>query len=103
MLQRLGTAAASCDALRRRHAGADRARHAGAAETAIAERILGEILLVIVLGEVELRRVEDLGRDRAIALAGQRLAKHRLRVFGGLLLRRRGRVNAGAILWADVV
>ena len=44
--------------------GADRAAHAGAAETAIAHRILGEVLLMVVLGEIERRRVEDLGRDR---------------------------------------
>ena len=36
-----------------RHTNTDRARHAGAAEAAIARRILGEVLLVIVLGEVE--------------------------------------------------
>src|ERR1700682_4647839 len=34
-------------------AGADGARHAGAAKPAIAGRILGQILLVIVLGEIE--------------------------------------------------
>ena len=45
-------------------ADADRAAEARAAETAIAVRHLGQVLLVIVLGEVELRRVDDLGRDR---------------------------------------
>ena len=35
------------------HADADRARHAGAAQSAIARRLLGEILLMIVLGEIE--------------------------------------------------
>ena len=34
-------------------ADADRAGHAGAAEPAIAGRILGQILLVIVFGEIE--------------------------------------------------
>src|SRR5207245_933407 len=46
---------------------AGRTGDAGAAETAVAAWILGEILLVIVLGVVELWRVENLGRDRAVA------------------------------------
>src|SRR6185312_8011827 len=33
-----------------RDADADRARHAGTAQTAIARRVLGEVLLMIVLG-----------------------------------------------------
>src|SRR6478736_5982696 len=60
-------------------AGSDRAGHAGTAEPAIAERVLGEILLVIVLGEIEFRRL------------------------GGLLLLRREGVDAGTVLRADVV
>src|SRR5690349_5658319 len=36
-----------------RDAGADRAGHAGAAEPAIAGRILGQILLMVILGEVK--------------------------------------------------
>src|ERR1700721_2765145 len=34
-------------------AGADRTRHAGATKSAIAGRVLGQILLVIVFGEIE--------------------------------------------------
>ena len=34
---------------------------------AIAPRVLREVLLVVLLGEVELRRLADLGRDRAVA------------------------------------
>ena len=49
------------------HADPDRAGHAGAAEAAIAARILGEILLVIVLGEIERSGLGDLGGDRARA------------------------------------
>src|SRR5690349_2952631 len=45
------------------YAGADLAGDAGPAEPAIAVRILGEILLVVVLGEIELGRVLDLGGD----------------------------------------
>src|ERR1700722_9569905 len=55
------------------HAGSDLASHAGAAEAAIAVRILRQILLVVILGEVEGRRVADLGRDRAQAFGRQRL------------------------------
>src|SRR4051794_30629992 len=87
----------------RRDAGADRARHTGAAEPAIAGRIFRQILLVIVLGEIELRRLDDLGGDLAIAFGRQRLAERSLGFLGRLLLRRGGRVDAGAILGADVV
>src|SRR5688572_23335486 len=38
-------------------AGTDRAAHAGAAEAAITPRILRQILLVIILSEIERRRV----------------------------------------------
>src|SRR5437667_2817837 len=65
---------------------ADRAAHAGAAEAAIAHRVLGQILLVIVLGEIEWRRVQDLGRDRVEALRLELLLVHRLRGLGGLAL-----------------
>src|SRR6185369_10263212 len=62
------------------HAHTDRAAHAGATETAIAHRVLGEVLLVIVLGIIEDRRVEDLGGDRvAHAVLGERVLEHRLR------------------------
>src|SRR5262245_63126196 len=87
----------------RRDAGADLAGDAGAAEPAIAHRILGEILLVVVLGEIELRRVEDLGRDRTVAFRRKRLLVLGLRLLGGFALGWRGDVDAGAILRADVV
>src|SRR5687767_10506464 len=41
-------------------------RHPASAQAAIASRILLQILLVIVLGVVELRRVLDLRRDRTV-------------------------------------
>src|SRR5262245_66417294 len=46
-----------------RDSGTDRAAHAGAAEPAIAARVLRQILLMIVLGEIQRRRIEDLGGD----------------------------------------
>src|SRR4051794_40914079 len=81
----------------------DRARHTGAAKPAIAHRVLGEILLVVVLGEVEWRRIDNLRGDRSEALAGQRLAVHRLGFLGGHPLRRRRGVDAGTVLSAYVV
>src|SRR5207245_9616684 len=50
---------------------ADRAGQRGAAEPAVPEGILREVLLVIVLSEVELRGVQDLGGDAAVAGAVQ--------------------------------
>src|SRR3989442_299145 len=50
---------------------ADRAGQPGAAEPAVPEGILREVLLVIVLSEVELRGVQDLGGDAAVAGAVQ--------------------------------
>ena len=42
---------------------------AGAARPAITVRILGEILLVIILGEIERRRGFDFGGDRTMAIS----------------------------------
>src|SRR5690606_12675629 len=50
------------------HVQPDRAAHAGAADAAVAVRVLGQVLLVVVLGVVERRRREqDLGGDVAVA------------------------------------
>src|SRR5664279_711305 len=54
-------------------AGADRTRHPGAAKSAIAGRILGQILLMIVLGEIEFAGRCNLRGDGAEALCRQRL------------------------------
>src|SRR5450759_1329980 len=90
-------------ALRQLGASADRAGHAGTAKPAIAERIFGQILLVVILGEVELARIKDLGGDRAVALGLDRLLIQRLRRLGGLALFGREGVDAGTVLSADVV
>src|SRR5690349_12659504 len=84
-------------------AGTDLAGNAGAAEAAIAAGILGEVLLMIVLGEIELRRVLDLRRDGRIALGADRCLIGLPRSFGGAPLRRRRGVDSRAILRADVV
>src|SRR5207237_3615599 len=84
-------------------ADADRARHAGAAQSAIARRVLGEILLMIVLCEIEFGRWRDLGGDGAEALRRQRLLVRRLRRVGGLALRVAEGVDRRAILGADIV
>src|SRR5581483_3847399 len=87
----------------RRDAGADLAGNAGAAEPAIAARIFREILLVVVIGEIELRCREDFRRDCAVAFRFQCGLILLLRFFGGLPLRVVEGVDAGAVLRADVV
>src|SRR5689334_17431131 len=89
--------------LSRLHADADRAAHAGAAEAAVAAGILGEILLVIVLGVVERRRIEDLGGDGAKTLLAELALEHGARGLGLGLLVGRESVDAGAVLRADIV
>src|SRR5262249_1411459 len=66
--QHCGSELSGRRALRQLGAGADGARHARAAEPAIAVWILRQVLLVIILGEIELRRIDDLGGDRTEAL-----------------------------------
>src|SRR5450432_1382460 len=56
----------------RRFAGdAHGAAHARAAQAAVAVGILREVLLVVVLGEVELGRGCELGRDGAVTIGGE--------------------------------
>src|ERR1700733_3766402 len=83
-------------------ARADRAAHAGAAVAAIAVRILGQILLMIILGEEERRGIADFRRDRAHVLGFERFGIGGFRRLGGGALRRREHINAGAVLGADV-
>src|SRR5207245_11628512 len=82
---------------------AGRARAARAARPAIAARVLGEILLVVLLGVVELGRVDDLGGDATVA----RLREHALiGVARGLRkppLLGRIDVDPRTVLRADVV
>src|SRR5882757_3709160 len=80
------------------HAGPDRARHAGATQPAIAGRILGEILLMIIFGEIEFAGWRDLGGDGAQSLCRERLLIGRLRRDGTLALRLAERVDRRAIL-----
>src|SRR5690242_2827071 len=76
---------------------------AGAGQAAVAARVLGQVLLVVVLGEIERRLVGDLGGDGAVAGPGQlgleQLARlQRLFALGG-----RRRVDGAAVLRSDVV
>src|SRR5438105_12285579 len=80
-----------------------RAGDAGAAEPAIAERVLRQILLVIILGEIEGRRIADLGGDRAVSCRTELLLKAFARSFGGAALFRRVGVDRRPILRADIV
>src|ERR1700679_2140051 len=56
-----------------RDARGKRAGHAGPAQSAVACRILGQILLVIILGEIERTCRRDFGRDGVEALGRKRL------------------------------
>src|SRR3989475_110795 len=82
---------------------ADRTRDAGAAEAAVAVGILREILLVVLLRVVELRRGQNLRRDRTVAHSGEplliRITRSLRRAFLILVVV----VDAGAVLRADVV
>src|SRR5215204_7717295 len=81
----------------------DRARHARPAQPAVAVRHLGEVLLVVVLGVVEVARGRDLRRDLAVARAREALAEdggRRLRRLALLLVEP---VDRRAVLGADVV
>ena len=75
-------------------AGADRAGDARAAEPAVAVRVRLEVLLVVVLGVVERPRLDDLGRDRAVAGARELLLEHVARGERGVALRLRRPVDA---------
>src|SRR6185295_10876188 len=76
--------------------------NATAADAAVPARILGEILLVIFLGVVELRRLGDLRGDvRAMHLRERRLVAAPA-LLGLALLRVRGPVDSRAVLGAHV-
>src|SRR3984957_11912219 len=84
-------------------AGADRTRPPGAAEPAIAGRVLGQILLMIVLGEIELAGRPDLRGDGAETFCLQRLLVGDPRCVSGFALGIAGGVDRGTILGSDVV
>src|SRR6266478_3083673 len=84
-------------------ARADRTRHTGAAKSAIAGRILGEILLMIILGEIEFAGRRDLRGDGAEALCSQRLLIGGSGRIRGFALRVIERVDRGTILRPDVI
>ncbi len=50
---------------------ADRATHPGSTQSAITSRILGEILLMVVLGEVIIIKRQNFGGDRAVTRVAQ--------------------------------
>src|SRR6266478_9867353 len=50
----------------------------------VAARVFGEILLVVIFGEIKFRGPRNLRRDRPLELAG--LVPLRLHALGGLLL-----------------
>src|SRR3974390_2120007 len=84
-------------------ADTDRTGHAGAAEPAIAGRILRQVLLMVVLGEIKLPGRPDLGGDRTKSLCRQRRLVGRFRGLRGFALRLIEPVDRAAILSADIV
>src|SRR5262249_53158376 len=80
------TIASSLGRLRHPIGDADRTAHAGAAEAAIAHRVLRQILLVVVLGKIECRRIENFGGDRTEAPRLELLVVHRFRRLRGATL-----------------
>src|SRR5262245_44057005 len=81
----------------------DRATHAGAVEAAVAPWILREVLLVVLLCIVKLRRVANLGRDRAEPGAGKSRLIELARRLGGFALCGRGAVDRGTVLCTEIV
>src|SRR3990172_13214964 len=86
-----------------RDPGRDGAGDARPSVPAVAVRDLGQILLVIVLGEVEFGRGQDLGRDGAEACRPEPRLVVGLRSLGGRALRLGERVDARPVLRADVI
>src|SRR5579885_875460 len=82
---------------------ADGTGDAGAAEAAVAVRILREVLLVVVLGVVERPGLRDLGGDLAVARFRELLLEHRARRLRHLPLRLAAPVDSGAVLRAEIV
>src|SRR6185369_6787030 len=77
-------------------------RNAAATQPAVAARILVQVLLVVILGVVELRRVLDLGRDRTVTGFLQSLAVALQTRLGGSALFGVVDVDARAVLRTDV-
>src|SRR5262250_3488237 len=66
-----------------RRGNPDWTAHARAAKSTIAHRILRQILLVVVLGKIEWRRIADFGGNRAKALRLELLTVDLFRYFRG--------------------
>src|SRR5581483_2908629 len=77
-------------------------RHSTAAQPAVAAGILRQILLVIVLGVKELRRVADFRRDGAVSRGGKPGLISTPGDLGRVPLGPVGHVDRGAILCADI-
>src|SRR5262249_42686845 len=82
---------------------ADLAGHSGALQAAIAARVLGQILLVIVFREIEWPGGLDLGRNRRVARLAKRLAIGLPGSFGIAPLAVARPIDGRAVLRPDVV
>src|SRR5690606_5061941 len=81
----------------------DRATDARATETAIAVRVLPQVLLVVLLGVVEWRRFREFCRDLAVPRRAQHLLVATAGGLGELSLRVTVPVDRRTILGPDVV
>src|SRR5688572_10605807 len=77
--------------------------NSASAQPAITVRILRQVLLVIFLRVVELRRLADFGGDRGAMRLAERFLVAALALFRRLLLRVGGEVDGRAVLRADVI
>src|ERR1700694_2604065 len=84
-------------------ANSHRAADPGSAQAAVAARILREVLLMVVLGVVELRRRNNLGRDGSVAGLLEFALKRIARGLGRCPLRVGVVVDPRSVLRADVV
>src|SRR5439155_16467518 len=76
---------------------------AGAAESAVAHRVLREVLLVVRLGVVERPGRRDLGRDLAVACGPELLLERGASRLGDRALLVAIRIDRRAVLRADVI
>src|SRR5688572_26071945 len=78
-------------------------RHAGSADPAVAVGILGQVLLMVVLGVIEFAGLSELGRDFSVTGFGEHLLVSGARNFGCAALLVSVPVDGGSILRAGVV
>src|ERR1700722_15387031 len=85
------------------HAHPDWAGNTRAPEAAIPARVLGQVLLVVILGVIERAGLGDFGGDGPVPGRGERSLERVARCQRSVALGRRRPVNGGAVLGPAVV